>query len=137
MPENYTPIYKVPSKDEQTRLLKETDERIDRIPSLLELNGHSEKTSLFAPIASALAHPIYKYGRSTRKFKVTEECTGCGICEAACQINAIAMVEGRPRWVVQKCIRCAACIHRCPVEAIRLGRSHKNGQYLNPNVEHE
>jgi len=137
MPENYTPIFNVPSREVQDRLFREADERIKRIPELLDLGNYSEKMSVFAPLTSALLHPLYKYGRSTRKFKVTEDCTGCALCEKVCPIDAITVTDGRPQWNVKKCTRCIACIHRCPSSAIRLGRSHRHGQYLNPNVRYE
>ncbi|MDR0334448.1 MAG: EFR1 family ferrodoxin [Methanomassiliicoccaceae archaeon] len=135
MPDNYVLFYKVPPKDEQMRMLNEADNYIERIPGLLAENAHKEKRSLIAPAVSAIGYPWYKYGRRTKRFRVTDECTGCSVCEAACQMNIIKMKDGRPHWTENRCERCLACVHRCPGAAIQIGRSLKHGRYLNPNIE--
>jgi Na+-translocating ferredoxin:NAD+ oxidoreductase subunit B len=50
------------------------------------------------------------------------ECTGCGICEKRCQVNAVS-VQGKPgRAVISagRCIGCGLCVPTCPAECLRL-----------------
>ena len=70
------------------------------------------------------------------RFKITEACVGCGICDQACRVGSIppgGPVAPRPakpedkaiqrngdkfRIVADKCEGCAACVACCPVGAI-------------------
>jgi ferredoxin len=50
--------------------------------------------------------------------KVIEaKCTGCGICEEICPVNAIK-IQSRKAVVDEKCTGCGACEAQCPKGAI-------------------
>ncbi len=49
--------------------------------------------------------------------KVTEDCTGCGICLDVCPFGAIDMVEGKAQ-INEACRACGLCVDECPVGAI-------------------
>ena len=50
-------------------------------------------------------------------FFITENCIGCGTCEANCPQQAI--VEGTPFAIRQdSCLHCGLCFENCPVQAI-------------------
>ncbi|MBN2001556.1 4Fe-4S binding protein [candidate division KSB1 bacterium] len=55
-------------------------------------------------------------------------CTGCGICESRCQMDAIqvdgavALIDGK------RCIGCGLCVSTCPSDALRLQRKPVSGQ---------
>lgn len=84
---------------------------------------------------SALFYATYRTGRKTKKFAVTDECTGCGLCEKGCPVSAISLVDGKPVWVKAQCALCLSCLHHCPAFAIRYGKaSAKHGQFVNPNA---
>ncbi|MCL2712258.1 MAG: EFR1 family ferrodoxin [Methanomassiliicoccaceae archaeon] len=134
MPDNYVPMYRVPSKNIQEQLLKEADKMILRIPELLEKESHLKEWGFASSALSLISYPIYKYGRNTN-FWVMKRCTSCGLCEKVCPIDVISLNDGIPQWNAKKCVRCLACVHRCPAEAIQLGNSKKHGRYLNPNVK--
>lgn len=56
-------------------------------------------------------------------YKITDECTACGLCEPECPVQAIS--EGDPIYLIDfnKCIECvghfdeAQCVAVCPVDA--------------------
>jgi ferredoxin len=53
--------------------------------------------------------------------EVTEECTGCGICESLCQFEAIQLEEGSTAAIdLHKCKGCGVCASNCPEGAIVL-----------------
>ena len=134
MPDNFVPKYKVPDKDSQEAILKAADVSIERIPELLKKNAHEDKTKV--PLFSSFRYRSYMGGRDTKDFRVSKEkCEdNCGICAKACPLSGIDLSSGRPAWKFDKCVMCLSCLHRCPTSAINIGRSEKNGRYLNPNV---
>jgi ferredoxin/flavodoxin len=67
-------------------------------------------------------------------FRVTEKCTGCGICEKVCPVNNIAMTDKKPVWQ-HRCENCLACYNWCPVKAIRGGIAAKNYYYRRPGIK--
>ena len=75
----------------------------------------------------------YHVCMGTGKFRVTDNCTGCGLCSTICPAHAIEMKDGRPVWTKKKCLKCCGCINRCPVSAIQYGRrTESRGRYVNP-----
>ncbi len=82
------------------------------------------------------AKMYYNSARKTKRFKVDNNCVGCGICEKNCPIKAIKMVEQKPSWAVNKCTLCFGCLHNCPKNAIEYnGITKKNGQYHHPDFK--
>lgn len=51
-------------------------------------------------------------------YKITEECTSCGICAPTCPVGTIS--EGDTQYQIDEttCIDCGACQSTCPVSAI-------------------
>ncbi len=51
--------------------------------------------------------------------KVTDACTGCGVCVDVCPFGAIDMMDGRA-VINEACRACAQCVEACPVGAIEM-----------------
>jgi len=51
-------------------------------------------------------------------YKITDECTMCGVCISECAAEAIS--EGDPKYAVDPdlCTDCGSCEEVCPSEAI-------------------
>ncbi|HOO90748.1 MAG TPA: 4Fe-4S binding protein [Syntrophales bacterium] len=50
-------------------------------------------------------------------YRITDECTACGICKEACPVNVIT--EGDVYRIDQAhCLECGSCLEVCPVDAI-------------------
>ena len=48
------------------------------------------------------------------------KCLGCGACEGACPVGAIAVADGCAKVDEAKCVSCGACAGECPAEAITV-----------------
>ncbi len=73
--------------------------------------------------------------RNTQKFKVTDSCIGCGLCERLCPIGNIKLVDGKPAWGTD-CYQCVSCLQYCPQEAISLGWiTDRRKRYHNSNIQ--
>lgn len=137
MPNNYTIMYDVPTKEDQKLVLQDAENEIEKIVELVELGEEGNFAFhgylfLFTPIL----YPIYGIYRKTKKFYATEDCDNCGSCAEMCPTGVIRIENGKPAWIEEKCSHCSACINRCPTGAIQYGNSTINRRrYVNPNVE--
>lgn len=57
-----------------------------------------------------------------------DECSGCGVCETRCQMEALHLIEGRARLEETRCIGCGLCVSTCPGEALSLRRKPADEQ---------
>ena len=51
-------------------------------------------------------------------YKISDECSMCGACEAECPVEAISEGDTQFNIDADKCSDCGACADVCPVEAI-------------------
>jgi Na+-translocating ferredoxin:NAD+ oxidoreductase subunit B len=58
----------------------------------------------------------------------SDQCTGCGVCEERCQMDAVHIKDGRAVLDSSHCIGCGLCVTTCPSDAIHLHR--KPGQEI-------
>ena len=55
-----------------------------------------------------------------------DECIGCGACAEICPVDAVKMVEDKPRVDPDWCIGCGVCAIQCPAEVISIKRRIEN-----------
>jgi NAD-dependent dihydropyrimidine dehydrogenase PreA subunit len=70
-----------------------------------------------------------------KHFRVTNACTGCGVCASVCPTQNIEIKNGRAVHG-DNCAACYACMHWCPVYATHLmvpGLSNRP-QYHHPEI---
>lgn len=51
------------------------------------------------------------------KIKVSDRCTGCGLCAKSCYVRAISMTDDRA-VIGERCMGCGRCAEKCPDSAI-------------------
>lgn len=133
MTDNYILLYKV--VDVETQKLDLVNASIN-LEIMMNTIFHNQKhiyhSSLFDKILTIFGQPIYRYGRSTKKFATTNRCTGCGKCAMNCPSKAIEIINKKPVWIKNKCSQCLGCINRCPTASIQYGNRTKNsGRFVN------
>lgn len=47
-------------------------------------------------------------------------CTGCGVCETRCQMDAVEIIDDVSNINLDRCIGCGVCVPTCPEETIEL-----------------
>lgn len=139
MVDNYLPFQQAaPSCEEAAAELDRADTILDGIIrhiSARDKGNLNEYEGKNTAVISKVAGAAYVKGRSTGDFSVSERCTGCGLCQDICPVGAIELVNGLPKWVLDKCDQCFGCIHRCPSNAIDFkGSAVGKGQYVNPRT---
>jgi NAD-dependent dihydropyrimidine dehydrogenase PreA subunit len=139
MPDNYVLLYDVlePKRREDTLLT--ADVTLDRIVNQLkqkEYGDFDDRKGKAAPLVTAAAYQLYRYGRRTAKFYAKDTCTKCGLCQRICPSGTIVVKKDGPVWQKKQCIHCLGCIHRCPAAAIQFGKAtEKRSRYVNPKVK--
>ena len=90
----------------------------------------------FAWLKTSVIYPSFKNnGVKSKRFAVTDACTGCGTCARTCPMSNITIKEGKPCWGID-CAMCLACYHRCPTHAVMYGRiTRAKGQYRGPEEQ--
>lgn len=56
--------------------------------------------------------------KSIYKIHFGPECGGCGVCDKACPVGAIQMVDDKPLIDYPECILCNKCIEKCPKDVL-------------------
>ncbi len=123
MPQNHICIYPHDKAALERRKLSTADRRTEYAHSVISQQKHFPK---YAPtpyeyVLSGLEYaPFYRFMVGAKKFRVTDKCVGCGLCEMSCLLNNVKILNRRPCWG-NSCTHCMACIGRCPQKAIEYG----------------
>jgi ferredoxin len=137
MPGNYIMMYGAANENRITRILAESNRRIEEIASMVESGVRKRpSTPLFGSLVHRMVYPRFIAGvhHADRKFTVDERCTSCGTCVKVCPVENVQLLEGRPVWL-HHCEQCMACIQFCPTAAIQAGKkTEKRGRYHHPGV---
>ena len=128
MPQNYIAMFKMTPKDECEKRYEAALKVADEIAKTILKEEHLDEkfaSSIEYAITKLVEKWYYHSFTGTKKFKVTDACVGCGLCEKNCPTKKISMVNGKPKWN-GNCIHCMACINGCPKQAIEFGKATKD-----------
>ncbi len=139
MPDNYIPLFKVPSPEKQQAYFRKAHGKIKSISEAI-LENQQGKTEANSPLINWFFSFIYRvsmpgFPRMAKNYHVNAQCNGCGLCVRICPTGNVNLVNGRPQWGLD-CEQCLACLHWCPPRAINLGkRTASKDRYHHPDVE--
>ena len=122
MPNNWV---KTPEKKKYTRILSKLPKKIEEISQTIISEKRRKKVIYWIDyLISALGEAEKK---GTRKFgegiKVSDTCTGCGLCSRNCCSSNIQMesqtgVHIKPKFG-NRCDMCFGCVYNCPQNALQ------------------
>lgn len=134
MPDTYCPMFECGDRAKNEAVLNRAEGEIDNVIAQLKsrATGDLDLHHGMGRLYTVTMYPLYKR-TTTRRFAVSDACTGCGLCANLCPDKFITIEDGRPVWRAGHCNLCFACLHHCPTFAIQYGRnSRKHGQYTCP-----
>lgn len=130
MPDTWTPVYDVSNNEKIEKINLKADRRIDKIICKINKSTNGNHDLRRLPLCEN-AYKGYENMRKTSSLSVDGKCTGCGLCERLCPVDAIKIQNSKPVWVKEKCAMCLGCLHRCPEFAIQRGeKTAIHGQYV-------
>ena len=135
MPETYInlPGFKLDTPENAQRKISAAERSLPETVTLIRQRAKGNFDRLkggSAFLKSNILKPLfYALLITDRKFRVSDDCIGCGICAKNCPLQNITIENGRPRWNGH-CTNCMSCYHRCPKNAINFGTATQGkGQY--------
>ena len=126
--ENYVHMFKLPPEERIEQICIAQAEHTNRIIADIAFR-RTNKRFTFRPESSFVSWIFRTFAATfARRYKFTDDCTGCGICVRVCPANAIHMQDGKPKVVPKACDHCQACLQLCPKKAIRFGKIQPDGR---------
>jgi len=132
--ENYLALFG-PPKTEKTKRRVLMQEKATEAAALCVVEKRENKVNTFCPF-SFLVSSLFSLGLKIfyKRYRLGDNCDGCGVCEKICPVSAIVMKDGRPVFR-EKCEHCQGCVDMCPLRAIKFGRvKFSSAGYRHPRI---
>lgn len=132
--ENYNISFKVNNTPE----MQQKSEKKYKFMCRRNFKAHMKKNFAIStplnPFIKSL-YPLSNPEKCSSKLTVSEDCTGCGICEKICPQGNITLKDGKITFNGH-CEHCLGCIHSCPKQAVNWNiRTEGKARYFNPYIK--
>jgi len=119
--ESYLAMFGAP-KEETIQKRVTMQKKATKEAAINIIERQENEVSAFYPF-SAFVSWLFSFGVKVfyKKYRLSADCSGCGICEKICPVCAIIIKNGKPVFT-RKCEHCQGCINQCPLRAIQFGR---------------
>jgi ferredoxin len=119
--ENYLALFGPPNTEKTKRRVLMQEKATEEAAHCV-IEKRENKVNTFCPF-SFLVSRLFSLGLKIfyKRYRLGENCDGCGVCEKICPVSAIVMKNGRPVFR-EKCEHCQGCVDMCPLRAIQFGR---------------
>lgn len=105
------------------QIVKNADKRLEQVAEQIRQGKYpQEGLSFIAHIKGLFGQRLWFYRKTvgyTDKLKISDSCTGCGLCCKECPMGNIEMKDNRA-VSGERCTMCYRCISLCPQKAITL-----------------
>ena len=109
--------------EQNKEIIRQADKKIENIAEQIKQGTYpQEGLSLIAHMAGLFGQRLWFYRKTTGytdKLKISDDCTGCGLCVPLCPMKNILIKDGRA-VAGNRCTMCYRCISHCPQKAITL-----------------
>ena len=112
------------SLEANRRIIHEADSKIEKATSAIKQASKYPQEGLSFPahLAGLFGQRLWFYHKTTgysKKLKISDDCTGCGLCASICPMGNLRIQNGKA-VNLEKCTMCYRCISSCPQKAITL-----------------
>ena len=111
------------SIEQNKEIVREADKKIDFAAQQIKQGNYpKDGLSFISHMIGLFGQRLWFYGKTTGytdKLKISEKCTGCGVCTSLCPMKNISIIDGKA-VADNKCTMCYRCISHCPQKAITL-----------------
>lgn len=133
MPNTYVnlPGFDIDSPQVATEKLRAMPGRVKEIAAAIaeDRPGDDVVPGSFPGVKTKFLYPVFNaLLMSPKRFKVSDDCTKCGLCAKRCPVNNINLDRHGPVFG-PKCTTCMACYHACPGKCINRTFTKAHGQY--------
>ena len=132
--ENFFPLFKRGTVEAEKKRIKMQKEKTDII--IKDLKGTPKRKRIFPNYFGLLIDLMFRKFRVklNKKIRITDDCIGCMVCVAECQVKAITVEKGHAKINPEICQNCQGCINKCPLKAIEYGKVNKMmRRYVHPD----
>ncbi len=111
------------SIEQNKEIVLRADKKIEFVAQQIKLGKYpKDGITLISHIIGLLGQRLWFYGKTTGytdKLKISENCSGCGVCVSLCPMKNILIQNGKA-VAGKRCTMCYRCISHCPQKAITL-----------------
>lgn len=109
--------------EENQKIIQKADKKIELAARQIRQGNYpKDGLSFFSHLAGLFGQRLWFYKKTagySDKLKISQACTGCGLCVGLCPMHNLSMLNGKIH-TNHKCTMCYRCISKCPKQAITL-----------------
>lgn len=109
--------------EKNRKIIRAADRKIEKWAEKIRQGSYPKDGLYFYDrIAGLLCQRLWFSGKTrdySDRLKISDACTGCGLCIRLCPMENLMLENGRAK-AGNRCTMCYRCISSCPVQAITL-----------------